>query len=115
MFNRIMLLLSLVSIIVILVMINFTTPTGVGPLGVLVFLVMLYVLIFGVVNGIVAMFMKAAGKRSSEMKKRCIAATISFGPIMLLLIQSFGSLNILTALGVIVVVALGCFVISKRF
>ena len=114
MFNRIMLLLSLVSVIVILVMMNFTTPTGVGPLGVLVFLVMLYILIFVVTNAIVAAFIKVAGKGKDEKKNRCYAATISFGPIMLLLVQSFGSLNILTALGVVVVIILGCFVISKR-
>lgn len=114
MFNRMMLLFSLVSIIVILVMMNFTTPTSVGPLGVLVFLTMLYVLVFGIVNGLVAVFMKAAGKNRDEHKNRIYAAIISFGPIMLLLVQSFGSLNILTALGVVVVVALGCFVVAKR-
>ena len=114
MFNRIMLLLSLVAVIVILVMMNFTTPTSVGPLGVLVFLVMVYLVIFGVVNLAVTLLMKAAGKRELQ-RGRYYAATISFGPIMLLLVQSFGSLNLLTVAGVTVVIILGCFVISKRF
>ncbi|MBR2544099.1 hypothetical protein IKD57_00425 [Candidatus Saccharibacteria bacterium] len=114
MFNRIMLLLSLVAVIIILVMMNFTTPTSVGPLGVLVFLVTVYLVIFGVVNLAVTLILKAAGRERSMIRGRYYAATISFGPIMLLLVQSFGSLNILTVFGVAVVIMLGCFVISKR-
>ena len=114
MFNRLMILLSLVSVIIILAMINLTTPTSVGPLGVLVFFTMIYLVIYGVVNLIVAIFMKAADKRGGERKNRYYAATISFGPIMLLLVQSFGSLSVITVAMTIAFVALGCFVINKR-
>ncbi len=37
MVNRIILISSLVAIVIILVMLNFTTPASIGPLGVLVF------------------------------------------------------------------------------
>ena len=114
MFNRLMFLLSLVAIIVILAMINFTTPTGVGPLGVLVFFVMVYIIVFGIVNFVVGLFSKASGKKQGRRKDRYYAAMISFGPIMLLLVQSFGSLNIITGAMVVFFVALGCFVIYKR-
>lgn len=109
-----MILLSLVSVIVILAMINLTTPTGVGPLGVLVFFTMVYIAIYGVINLLVVAFMKASGRKNEEKKCRFYAAMISFGPIMLLLIQSFGSLNVVTLLMVLVFVLLGCFVINKR-
>ena len=114
MFNRLMMLASLIAVIVILAMINLTTPTGVGPLGVLVFFVMVYVVVFGVTNLVVAGFMKFTGSKQGEQKQRLYAAVISFGPIMLLLIQSFGSLNLMTAAMVIVFVFLGCFIINKR-
>ena len=114
MFNRLMILLSLVAVIIILAMINLTTPTSVGPLGVLVFFTMIYVVIYGVVNLIVVAFMKANGKKGGEKKNRYYSAMISFGPIMLLLIQSFGSLCVITVAMVMVFVALGCFVINKR-
>ena len=100
--------------IVILAMINLTTPTSVGPLGVLVFFTMIYIAIYGVVNLIVAAFMKAGGKRNGGRKNHYYAAMISFGPIMLLLVQSFGSLNIVTILMTVVFVMLGCFIINKR-
>lgn len=112
MFNRLTLVLSFVAVVVILAMINFTTPTGVGPLGVLVFFMMIYVVLYGVINLIVQLFMKAGGKK--QFKSRYYAAMISFGPIMLLLVQSFGSLNIITALMIGVFIFLGCFVIKKR-
>lgn len=114
MFNRLMILASLVAVIVILAMINLTTPTSVGPLGVLVFFTMVYVVIFGIVNLIVFGIHKAAGSKKSERKIRYNAAMIAFGPVMLLLVQSFGSLNIATIAMVIVFVGLGCFVINKR-
>lgn len=114
MFNRLMLLLSFVAVVIILAMINLTTPTSVGPLGVLVFFTMIYLAIYGVVNLIVVAFMKANGKKNGERKNRYYAAMISFGPIMLLLVQSFGSLSIITATLIVVFVMLGCFVISKR-
>jgi len=114
MFNRLMFLFSLVAVVVILAMMNFTTPTDVGPLGVLVFFVMVYVIVFGIVNLLVGLFSKASGKKQGKRKDRYFAAMISFGPIMLLLVQSFGSLNIITGAGVIFFVALGCFVIKKR-
>ncbi|MBR2864504.1 hypothetical protein IKE88_03095 [Candidatus Saccharibacteria bacterium] len=115
MFNRLSILFSLIAMIVILAMINLTTPTGVGPLGVLVFFVMVYVVVFGVVNLIVSAFMKAAEKKQGVSKGHYYAATIAFGPIMLLLVQSFGSLSIVTVAMVIAFVFLGCFIIGKRF
>ena len=114
MFNRLMILFSLIAVIIILAMVSLTTPTGVGPLGVLVFFTMVYLAVFGVVNLIVAAFMKASGKRGSEKKSHYLSAMISFGPIMLLLVQSFGSLSIVTVAMIVVFVGLGCFVINKR-
>ena len=114
MFNRLMILLSLVSVIIILAMINLTTPTSVGPLGVLVFFTMIYMVIYGVVNLIVAMFMKATEKKGGERKNHYYAAVISFGPIMLLLVQSFGSFSVVTVAMTVVFVMLGCFIINKR-
>lgn len=114
MFDRLMILISLVAVIIILAMINLTTPTSVGPLGVLVFFTMIYIVIFGVVNLFVEIFMKAKEKKGGERKNHYYAATIAFGPIMLLLVQSFGSLSVVTIAGVAVFVVLGCFIISKR-
>ena len=114
MFNRLMILFSLIAVIIILAMINLTTPTSVGPLGVLVFFTMIYLAIYGVINLIVVAFMRANGKKSGGRKNHYYAAMISFGPIMLLLIQSFGSFSVITVTMTVIFVMLGCFVISRR-
>ena len=113
MFHRLMLLFSLIAIIVILAMINLTTPTSVGSLGVLVFFTMIYIVIFGVVNLLVAGFYRIMGKKNRSKKERYIAATIAFAPVMLLLIQSFGVLNLATIGATIAVVFMGCFIINR--
>lgn len=114
MFNRLMILLSLVAVIIILAMINLTTPTEVGPLGVLVFFTMVYVVAFGVVNLLVAGFMRLLGQKRGARKEHYYAAVIAFGPIMMLLVQSFGVLNLATVAMIVVFVILGCFVVNKR-
>ena len=105
-------IMSLLAAIVLLLMLNFTTPAGVGPLGVLIFFVACYVLVLGVALGLVRFFMRLSGKRMGR-RGYLYAGVIAFGPIMLLLIQSLGTLNILTALLVGVLVFLTCFLISK--
>lgn len=114
MFNRLMILVSLIAVIIILAMINLTTPTGVGPLGVLVFFTMVYLVVLGVTNLLVIGFRKMMGYKERTQKEHLYAATIAFGPVMLLLIQSFGVLNIATVAMTIVFIVLGCFVVSKR-
>ena len=115
MFNRLSTLFSLIAIVVILAMMNLTTPTDVGPLGVLVFFIMVYVVVYGVTDLIVSLFFKAAEKKQGISKGHFYAAVIAFGPIMLLLVQSFGSMSIATVAMVIAFVFLGCFIVKKRF
>lgn len=109
-----MILVSLIAVIIILAMINLTTPTEIGPLGVLVFFTMVYLVVFGIVNLMVIGFRKMMGKRDRTRKEHYYAAVIAFGPVMMLLIQSFGVLNIATATMTVIFILLGCFVINKR-
>ena len=115
MLNRLIVLASLVAIVVLMIMINLTSPAEIGPLGVLVFFTMVYVVFFGVATGLVNLMRKVIGNRGGMRRKDYFfAAVIAFGPIMLLLVQSFNSLNLWTSGLVVVAVTLGCFLISKR-
>ena len=115
MLNRLIILASLIAVIILMVMINLTSPAEIGPLGVLVFFTMVYVVFFGVVTGVIALLRRATGNGSTMRRKDYFfAAIIAFGPIMLLLIQSFGSFNLWTVALVFVFVVLGCFYISKK-
>ncbi len=96
--KRLIPVLSLAAAIVLLVMLNFTTPAGVGPPGVLVFFGAGYLLMYGIAYLVVKVF----------------AAVLAFGPIMLLLAQSLGSVSFLTVGLMVVFVFLACFLISKK-
>ena len=104
---------SLVAAVILLVMLNFTTPAGIGPLGVLVFFTAVYVLMLGVATQVVKVFQKIMGKQVGR-KSYLYGAVVAFGPIMLLLAQSLGSMSWVTVGLVVVFVFLGCFLVNKR-
>ncbi len=105
--------LSLIAAVILLTMLNFTTPAGIGPLGVLVFFTAVYVLMLGIAVALVKLFLKMTGKQVGK-KSYMYGAMIAFGPIMLLLAQSLGSMSPLTVGLTVVFVLLGCFLVSKR-
>ena len=111
--KRLIPVLSLLAAVILLVMLNFTSPTGIGPLGVLVFFTTFYVLMFGLSSGIVKIFAKLMGKQMGR-KEYLYGVVIAFGPIMLMLAQSLGSISLFTVALTVLFVLLGCFLVSKR-
>lgn len=105
--------MSLLAAVILLVMLNFTTPTGIGPFGVLLFFTTFYILVFGIAVGVVRIFTRLSGKNRSR-KEYFYGAVIAFGPIMLMLAQSLGSISPLTVTLTAVFVLLGCFLVNKR-
>lgn len=105
--------MSLFAAVILLVMLNFTTPTGVGPFGVLVFFTTFYVLMFGVALGLVRFFARLVRAQLGK-KEYAYGAVVAFGPIMLMLAQSMGSMSWMTVGLTVVFVLLGCFLVSKK-
>lgn len=115
MLNRLILLISLAAAVVLTVMLNFTNPTEVGPLGVLVFFTAVYAIVFGVATWVIWLFRRTMGKKRGMRKKDyCYGMIMAFGPIMMLLMQSFGTLSPFTVLLVGLFIFLGCFLVSRR-
>ena len=110
--KRLIPVLSLFAAVILLLMMNFTTPAGVGAFGILVFFGACYMVVLGVSLAIVRLFVKLLGKQMGH-KSYLYAAIIAFGPIMLLLVQSLEALSLVTAGIVVVVVFLVCFLVSK--
>ena len=91
--RRLIPVLSLISAVILLVMLNFTTPVGVGPLGVLVFFTTFYMLMYGLAMLIVRAFAKVLGDNVGK-KQYLYGAVLAFGPmILLMLAPSLGVLN----------------------
>lgn len=115
MFNRLISLSALFSLIVLIVMLNLTSPMEIGPTGVLVFFVALYITIYGVLMGLIRLTKRVTGKSQGLIKKDYYMGVVfSFGLIMLLLVQSFGTLNLFTVVLVILFVIISGFLVSKR-
>lgn len=111
--KRLVSVLNLLAAVILLSMLNFTTPTEIGPLGVLVFFTTFYILMFGLSLGIVKIFAKLLGRQMGR-KEYFYGVVVAFGPIMLMLAQSLGSISPLTVALTVLFVLLGCFLVSKR-
>lgn len=111
--RRLIPVLSLLSAVILLVILNFTTPADIGPLGVLVFFVAVFLMFYGVAFTLVKMFTRLSGHKTGR-KTYIYAAIFAFGPLMLLLAESLGSVNILTFALTALFIILACFLVNKR-
>lgn len=115
MINRVFGLLSLLATVILLTMITMTTPSGIGPVGVLLFFTMIYVALYGPVLLLVKIFLQLLGRRKLKQKDYYYTAILTFGPILVILLQSFGSLSVLSIIGVFIVLSTSCFIVEKSF
>ena len=117
--DRIFVITSLLAIIFLMIMINLTTPSDIGPLGVLVFFTLAYLICLGVMVGLCRIFFTVVGKLNNKQKvdrtkSYYYGSVLAFAPIVLIFMRSFGELNLLEVALVVLFAAVGCFYISKK-
>lgn len=113
--NRIIGTISIIGLAAILIMLNFTSPTEIGPFGVLLFFTTLYITLFSIFALTLQIFYRLAYKRETFRNKDYLyAAVMAFGPIMLLMARSFGAINLWTISLIIIFIFLGEFLVAKR-
>ena len=118
--DRIIPILSILSVIGIFFMVIFTTPMEVGVLGVLVFFTMIFIVTFGIAYELIKIFQKILNNTNEKKYKACeerrkmYSAIVAFGPIMLLIARAFSVMNIGIIMSVGIFVFLGCFLVHKR-
>ena len=113
MVNRLILLSTLLATAGIVLMMNFLAPMDLGPAGVLLFFTMVYMVLFGICTLLVRIFVKITRKGEGKKRDYLYAAIIALGPLMLLMVQSFGSFSIWTVGLVILFEFLACFMLKK--
>ena len=112
--NRVIAIASSVGVVLLALMLVFTSPTEIGPLGVLLFFTTIYVVCFGVVVGLMHLFKRLAFKKLELAHKDYLySAVLGFAPIMLLMARSFGVLNWLTIGLIAVFITLTEFLVAK--
>ena len=113
--NRIVSSVSIIGLAALILMLFLTSPTEIGPLGVLLFFTTLYISIFGLIAFAMQLFYKLALRREVFRSKDYLyAAILSFGPIMLLMARSFNAINLWTISLIILFLFLAEFLIVKR-
>ena len=114
-YNYIVTGISIVGLIGLIVMLNVSSPTEIGPFGVLLFFTTLYVVFFGIFSLLLQTFQRLAfGRKTPRSKDYFYAAVLAFGPIMLLLARSFGAISLWTISLIAIFLALAEFLVYKR-
>lgn len=110
-----MTIVSIVGLAALISMLNLSSPTEIGPFGVLLFFTTLYIALFGVISGILRAFYYIAFKREAFRSKDYLyAAVMAFGPIMVLMARSFGAINVWTIGLILAFLGLAEFLVMKR-
>ena len=113
--NRVVALVTMIGLAALIIMLIFTSPTELGPLGVLVFFTTLYVTVFGFIALVLRAFYRLAFNRNNFRNKDYLySAVMAFGPIMMLMARAFGAVSLWTVVLIILFLALAEFLVYKR-
>ena len=101
--------------VALVLLLTTTSPTEIGPFGVLLFFTTLYISIFGLFSLVLQLFNTLAFRRSIMRGKDYLyTAVLAFGPIMVMMAHSFGAANVWTLILIGVFLFLAEFLVAKR-
>ena len=107
--------ISILGLAVLTTMLIFTSPTEIGPVGVLLFFTTIYIISFGILTLLYQSFIRLAFRRSEFRSKDYLySAVLAFTPIMLLMARSFGAINLWTVSLIAIFLGLAEFLVYKR-
>lgn len=126
MLARILLVVSLFSLIGLVAIINATAPSTAGPVGILAVFVLLYLVLLGIITGLIYWGSRLGSRLSrSAMLRRPLArlslrqsyyfaSILALGPVMTLGMQSVGGAGVYELALVTIFLVIGCIYIAKR-
>lgn len=113
--NHVIPVLTIVSLLALILIIALSSPTEIGPFGVLLFFTTLYAALFGAFSLLLGLFYKIAFSRDKMRNKDYLySAVLAFGPIMVLMARSFGAINLWTIGLILIFLFLAEFLVAKR-
>lgn len=126
MLKRILLISTVLSGVLIILILLFTTPTQVGVAGILSFFILAYIFLLGLLTGLLYLssytfslltknrVMSRPTKQMSLKKAYYYGTIAALAPVLLVAMQSFGNISFFEFGLVLIFVAIGCFLVSKR-
>ena len=113
--NHVVIVVSIIGLAVLILMLTMTSPTEIGPFGVLLFFTTLYLVSFGIFTLLVQAYRRLALKKTITTNKEYLySAVLAFGPIMLLMARSFGAISLWTVSLIAIFLILAEFLVAKR-
>ena len=113
--NRIIYIAGILGLAALLIILNYTSPTEIGPSGVLIFFTTLYVVFFCCFVALLGVFNRLAfGRDSLRRRDYLYSSVLAFGPIMLLIARSFGAISLWTITLIALFQFLAIFLVAKR-
>ena len=106
--------------VVIAMMMFFTSPGVVGPLGIMIFFVLIYVFFLGLAVFCCRLFFLFLGKankiHAGNLQKKSFryGSVIALAPVIFLLCASFGGVTLLEVVITIFIEAILCFLVSRN-
>lgn len=126
MLQRVIALITLVSLCLLSLMLVFTTPASAGPFGLLVIFISAYLTALGLISfflygiGRIASYalagftLKKPVRPLSFRRAYYYSTILAAAPVMLIGLQSVGSIGIYELLLVVIFEVIGCVYITKR-
>lgn len=119
--NKLLLMINVLAAVVLAAMLFLTSPSSVGPAGVLVFFTTSYLFFLGLAALGCKLFFILLGKLNKakattnlEKKSRRYGLVIALAPVALMLVGSFGGISIGEVLIVVFLEILLCFLTSRN-
>lgn len=126
MIKTVTLVTTIVSLCVLLLLLNYTTPVASGPLGILAIFIFIYLSLFGVVSFLIY-FLSLLLKKISiiflarkpieplSFKNSCLySSVIATAPVLVIGLKSVGAIGFYEFVLILFFVSIGCLYISKK-
>ena len=126
MLGRVLAISVTIAVVLLSVLLQTTAPATIGPLGILIIFVLMYVSAVGMLTFLLVIINRllaratvyASVKRPMQLltlrKAYYFASVIALAPVMFIGMQSVGAVSIYEVLLVLVFVAISCIYIAKR-
>jgi hypothetical protein len=126
MLGRVIAFMSLVAVLVLGILLQTTTPATIGPLGILIVFILMYVSALGVLTFLLheGSRLIVRGSRSLTVRRPLqslslrrayyYSSVVALAPVMFIGMQSVGSVGVYEVSLVVLFVTIACIYISKR-
>lgn len=126
MLNRVVAISVVAAVVILAVILNVTQPSTVGPLGILLVFILMYVSVLGVLTFLLYSLSRLISKISTSFtvkkpirplslsRSYYFSSVLALAPVMLIGMQSVGEVEIYDVLLIVLFVVIACTYISKR-